>query len=90
MKKYENNLKGDVEEKNQHIVQLQQSFVVGILTMIESRDNSTGGHIKRTSDVVQILVDEMKEDESLCIDDEFCSCIITATPMHDIGKIVVG
>ena len=89
MKKYENALKSDVEEKNQHIVQLQQSFVVGILTMIESRDNSTGGHIKRTSDVVKILVEEMKDDESLGIDDEFCSCIITAAPMHDIGKIAV-
>ena len=89
MKKYANSLEDDVEQKNQHIVQLQQSFVVGILTMIESRDNSTGGHIKRTSDVVQILVEEMRKDESLGIDDEFCSCIITAAPMHDIGKVAV-
>ena len=89
MKRYEKELKEDVEEANQHIIQLQQSFVVGILTMIESRDNSTGGHIKRTSDVVQILVEEMKNDESLGIDDDFCSCIITAAPMHDIGKIAV-
>ena len=89
MKKYENVLEVDVEQKNQHIVELQQSFVVGMLTMVESRDNSTGGHIKRTSDVVRILVEEVKKDESLGIDDEFGSCIITAAPMHDIGKIAV-
>ena len=89
MKKYENILKNDVEKKNQHIADLQQNFVIGMLTMIESRDNSTGGHIKRTSDIVKILTEEMKKDESLGIDDEFCDCIITAAPMHDIGKIAV-
>lgn len=89
MKKYENVLEFDVEEKNRHIMELQQSFVIGMLTMVESRDNSTGGHIKRTSDVVKILVEEMKKDQSLGIDDEFCECVITAAPMHDIGKIAV-
>lgn len=89
MKKYENALKEDVEIKNQHIADLQQKFVIGMLTMIESRDNSTGGHIKRTSDVVKILVEEMQKDKSLGIDDDFCDCIITAAPMHDIGKIAV-
>ena len=89
MKKYENILKDDVEKKNQHIADLQQNFVIGMLTMIESRDNSTGGHIKRTSDIVKILAEEMKKDENLEVDDEFCDCIITAAPMHDIGKIAV-
>ena len=89
MKKYENKLESDVEQKSQHIIQLQQSFVVGILTMIESRDNSTGGHIKRTSDVMQILLDEMKKDESLGIDDDSYTYMITAAPMHDIGKIAI-
>ena len=63
--------------------------MIGMLTMVESRDNSTGGHIKRTSDVVRILVEEMKKDESLGIDDDFCNYVITAAPMHDIGKIAV-
>ncbi|MBR4721388.1 MAG: amino acid permease [Clostridia bacterium] len=89
MKKYQNILKDDVEKKNQHIADLQQNFVIGMLTMIESRDNSTGGHINRTSDIVKILAEEMKQDESLGLDDEFYDCIITAAPMHDIGKIAV-
>ncbi|MBQ9517706.1 MAG: amino acid permease [Eubacterium sp.] len=89
MKKYETALKNDVEIKNQHIADLQQNFVVGMLAMIESRDNSTGGHIKRTSNVVKILVEEMQKDGDPDIDDEFCSCIIAAAPMHDIGKIAV-
>ena len=89
MKKYENELKDDVRKKDQHIIQLQQSFVVGVLTMIDSRDNSTGGHIKRTSDVMQIFLDELKKDESLGIDDDSYTYMITAAPMHDIGKIAI-
>ena len=89
MKKYEKSLETDVEQKSQHIIELQQSFVISMLTMVESRDNSTGSHIKRTSDVVRILVEEMMRDGSFGIDDDFCSCVIMAAPMHDIGKIAV-
>ena len=89
MKKYQHALRTDVENKKQHIADLQQNFVVGMLSMIESRDNSTGGHIMRTSDVVKMLVEEIRKDEAFGIDDEFCDCIITAAPMHDIGKIAV-
>ena len=58
-------------------------------TMVEGRDNSTGGHIRRTSDLVRILVDEMKKDESLSLSDSFYEDVIEAAPMHDLGKIAV-
>ncbi|MBQ3644667.1 MAG: HD domain-containing protein, partial [Candidatus Riflebacteria bacterium] len=60
--------------------------------MVESRDNSTGGHIKRTSDVVNILIEEIQKDKSddrLILTNEFCYNIIKAAPMHDLGKIAV-
>ncbi|MBP5792146.1 MAG: HD domain-containing protein, partial [Spirochaetaceae bacterium] len=61
-------------------------------TMVESRDNSTGGHIKRTSDVVRFLVEEIQQDKSgdaLNLSEEFCHNLIKAAPMHDLGKIAV-
>ena len=60
--------------------------------MVESRDNSTGGHIKRTSEVVNILIAEIQKDknnEKLQLSAEFCHNIIKAAPMHDLGKIAV-
>jgi putative two-component system response regulator len=57
--------------------------------MVESRDNSTGGHIKRTSEGVRFLIEEIKKDNELNLSDEFCKNIIKAAPMHDLGKIAV-
>ena len=41
---------------------MHNKLVLGMATMVESRDNSTGGHIKRTSDVVKMICEEMMKD----------------------------
>ena len=58
-------------------------------TMVEGRDNSTGGHIKRTSDCMAILINVMKEEKYQEFTEEFCTDIVRAAPMHDLGKITV-
>ena len=68
---------------------MQNKLVFGMATMVEGRDNSTGGHIKRTSRVVKFIVDEMAKDSSVVFDSRFTSCVIKAAPMHDLGKITV-
>ncbi|MCR5151042.1 MAG: amino acid permease [Clostridiales bacterium] len=89
MRKYENLLEKDVAAKTEHIIKMQNDLVIGMATMVESHDNSTGGHIKRTSDVVQILVDEIKKDKRFSMPDDFYDNVIKAAPMHDLGKIAV-
>ena len=90
MRKYETVLEKDVAAKTEHIVEMQNNLVIGMATMVESRDNSTGGHIKRTSDVVRFLVEEMKKDKSLGLTDDYYDDVIKAAPMHDLGKIAVS
>lgn len=70
-------------------VDMQDKLILGMAIMIEGRDNSTGGHIKRTSVAVRFLVEEMKKDEALGIDNSFYLNIIKAAPMHDLGKITI-
>ena len=67
----------------------KEQMIVGMAKMVESRDDYTGGHIKRTSDVVKILVDEMRKDRTLMYPNEFYSAVISAAPMHDLGKIAI-
>lgn len=55
--------------------------------MVENRDGNTGGHIKRTSDVIRILVETIQEKNLLPLGKTFCEDIIKAAPMHDLGKI---
>lgn len=88
---FNNKLRDEVAEKTKHIVEMHDQLILGMATMVESRDNSTGGHIKRTSDVVKILIDEILKDKDsdLTLTPEFCHNLIKAAPMHDLGKIAV-
>ena len=86
---YNAKLEGEVAEKTAHIEEMQNKLVLGMATMVEGRDNSTGGHIKRTSDAIAILVEEIKKDNRLNLSPSFCLCLIKAAPMHDLGKIAV-
>ena len=80
---YNVQLETEVKEKTKHILEMQDDLVLGMATMVESRDNSTGGHIRRTSKGVRMLVSEMT------LDPGFSENLIKAAPMHDIGKIAV-
>jgi putative two-component system response regulator len=87
--KFNEVLKKEVEEKTRRIVALNDRFIIGMATMVESRDNSTGGHIRRTSEVVRILTDSIRSGKTLQISDDFCNNLVKAAPMHDLGKIAV-
>ncbi|MCQ2592755.1 MAG: HD domain-containing protein [Treponema sp.] len=87
---YNMQLETKVEEKTLKIQEIQDSIISGMAMMVESRDNSTGGHIKRTSEGVKIFVEELvKHNENWHFTETFCKNIIKAAPMHDLGKIAV-
>ena len=86
---YNEELKKEVAEKTAGIVALHDKFILGMATMVESRDNSTGGHIKRTSDVVRFLTDAIREAGTFHLSEGFCEKVMKAAPMHDLGKIAV-
>ena len=89
MNSYNAELEVEVEEKTRHIIDMHDNLILGMATMVESRDNSTGGHIRRTSEVVRLLIEETKKDNALKLSEKFCKDLIKAAPMHDIGKIAV-
>lgn len=76
-----------VKESQVHAI--QEQMVVGMANMVESRDSSTGGHIKRTSQVVSILAEELRKEPQFNLSDEFYEALIAAAPMHDLGKIAI-
>lgn len=86
---YNTMLENEVAEKTKHIIEMHDKLVMSMATLVESRDNSTGGHIRRTSDAVRILIDEMIKDDAFEMSGQFCRNVIKAAPMHDLGKIAV-
>lgn len=89
IQKYNNQLEEEVQKKTKHILDMHNQLVMGVATMIEGRDNSTGGHIKRTSMGVKFIVDEMIKEHYEGVPDSFYNKVVRAAPMHDLGKIVV-
>lgn len=86
--RYNEELSREVHDKTRRIRSIQQKTIIGMARMVESRDLSTGGHIKRTSDVVRIFAKKL-ETENLGCDKRFLRLVIRSAPMHDIGKIGV-
>jgi len=86
---YNTQLEKEVQEKTKSVLDLQNKLVLGMASMIEGRDNSTGGHIKRTSDCMRLLIETMREEGYPGLSDTFCFNIVRAAPMHDLGKITI-
>lgn len=82
-------LKQSLDSQSLHIHAIQEQMIINMATMVENRDSNTGGHIRRTSVVVRILVDELLKENKLNLSTEFCDAIVKAAPMHDLGKIAI-
>jgi len=72
---------------NVHNEQMVNSFAA----LVESRDNSTGGHVKRTREYVELILKKMKRDKKYINDlsKDYIEYVINASPLHDIGKIAI-
>ena len=89
IKNYNDRLHSDVDKATAHIRQMHDNLIMSMAVMVESRDNSTGGHIRRTSEGVKILLGEMSGEDNPELTDTFRKNLIKAAPMHDLGKIAV-
>lgn len=90
MSGYNDILKKEVDRQVNHIRDMQNKMILGIADLIENRDNSTGGHVKRTSGCIAVFIEELKkEKEHYHLTDKLCDNIVKAAPLHDLGKIAV-
>lgn len=64
-------------------------MVESFATIVENRDNSTYGHIKRTGAYVSMLLNEMSKEPKYrkLLTKDYKDRIIEAAPLHDIGKV---
>lgn len=85
-------LMNNLIEKNKNIVDMQFKIISSFAGLIESRDDDTGHHVKRTQRFVEVILEAMDEKEiykeemkQLDID-----IVTIAAQLHDIGKIKVS
>lgn len=80
------------QRKNEAISTFQSGMINVMADLVESRDQSTGEHIKNTSSYVEIICDELIKEGKFAdiLNEEFKNNIVSSAPMHDIGKIKVS
>lgn len=87
---YNGKLEDEVAEKTEHIMHMKDMLILGMADMVESRDQNTGGHIKRTSAVVNVFAARLRQDhEQFHFEKEFLKQVEKAAPMHDLRKIAI-
>lgn len=66
-------------------------MIMGFATLVENKDGSTGGHVKRTTAYVKLLAEELQKRGYYkdILTKDYMKNISLAAPMHDIGKIAV-
>jgi response regulator RpfG family c-di-GMP phosphodiesterase len=77
-----------VKSENE-MLSVQEKWIVGMAQMAESRAGNMDGHIKRTSEVVKILVASMRKKGVENLSDKFLDVLIAAAPMYDLGKVAI-
>ena len=87
---YNDDLEKEVKRQTAYVHKIQERMVLGMADMIENRDTNTGGHVKRTSEVIRIFTKELKKvEKEYGFTEDFLNYITKAAPMHDLGKIAV-
>ncbi len=81
LRNWNDDLRDAVIRKTAEIVAREQETIARLARAAEFRDPETGAHIVRMAHYSQLIA------RQLGLDDELCERILTAAPMHDIGKV---
>lgn len=89
---YRNELENLVREKTRRIEELQHTITVSWAEMIESRDGTTGSHIRNTTRYYECLLRILSADSRYAADfpAESLRDLARASSVHDIGKISIS
>lgn len=84
-------LLSDNADNYERLLLHNQDMIYGFATLVENRDENTGGHIRRTSIYAELLARKLQETKEYGdkITDEFVECLSMVAPLHDIGKISI-
>lgn len=96
--RYRHNLENMVKEQAEKITEdarrisaIQDSVIVGMANLIESRDGSTGKHVKNTQMYVRLIANELHSRGFFSgeLTEDYIEDLCKAAPLHDVGKIKV-
>ncbi len=74
---------------HERVSAMQSGMITLLAEIVENRDGSTGGHIRRTAAYVEKIARELQRRGAYpdILTDAYVQNMIVAAPLHDIGKI---
>ena len=80
-----------VQRQNAVIGKLQNGLILVLADMVESRDQCTGDHVRKTAAYTRIIMEELKREGVYAdqLTDAYMDDVENSAPLHDVGKIQV-
>lgn len=80
------------EHQKQVVTKMQNGLILVLADMVESRDECTGQHVRKTAAYTDVIMRELRKEGVYTdkLTDEFVSDVFNSAPLHDIGKIKVS
>lgn len=87
-----NKLQRDIASTRSLVNDMRSKAVSGAIQFLHDRDESSGDHMRRSSNYTLILLRQMKADGvySEQLTDDYIEKLVQVAPLHDVGKFFVA
>ena len=82
----------EVKKRTRELLMAQDTAILSMTALTETRDNETGGHIIRTQHYVKALARQLSKQEKYkkILSDNTIELLFRSAPLHDIGKVGIS
>ena len=82
-------LEAEVKRRTHELLASQDAAILTIAALVETRDNETGNHIRRTQHYVRVLARQLQTHPRFAdyLTEHQIDILFKSAPLHDIGKI---
>lgn len=86
-----NHLLDELDRAQETTARTNDAIMKALIGLAGARDNETGGHLQRTQGYVGILCEQLARDpaHAPALNPTSIANIVSAAPLHDIGKVAV-
>lgn len=89
MAKHTNIMIKGLKKQTEELQQTQDTTILTLASLAETRDNETGNHILRTQRYIQVLAEKLYQQQKSNseLNPEIIDLLFKSAPLHDIGKV---